>query len=101
AVVLSEGSAAAAGAGIEEGPETGGATNRDVPLGEKGVWDTAAGRGISKDESVLALVSDLQACSKALAKACTVAKRDLTSLASAVSTTSSTAGEMPGTFSRS
>src|SRR5947209_9665294 len=44
--------------------------------------------------------SDLQACSKALANACTLAKRRFVSLASAVITTSSTSGEIAETLVR-
>src|SRR6266571_1652814 len=44
--------------------------------------------------------SDWQACSRAVAKSCILAKRCSGSLASAFSTTCSTAGEIVGTFSR-
>src|SRR5712692_3335672 len=46
------------------------------------------------------LSSKRLACSSAAAKACTLSKRSLASLASALITTCSTAGEIEGTLSR-
>jgi len=79
-----------------------------------GVWDGVAadartmdtGGGVGSDGTGFGCVDTgvdgvvWLACSKAVAKACTVAKRCLGSLASAVNTTCSTSSGKVGTFSR-
>jgi len=64
------------------------------------VSDTGGMSGVPRAVGALPLICPVcHACSNASANACTVAKRSLGSLASAVNTTCSTAGEIVEAFS--
>ncbi len=78
-------------AGVICGPEGSGGVAGSAPVNEAG----------KKDVGAESKASSLHACSKALAKARILPKRALGSFASVVSTTSSTAAESAGCFSRS